>query len=219
MTKISAISCLSDRVEHPQVQEQTGQDLPQQLWLFLPSLANSGISLSKTFWNSHNRVKFIGINCSSSHKISQTHFFFQMCQRQHEGCTHQWTDPQNKLILVGKKGNARSEVWASVRKFFEPHEHENQILWQRFLILNHYFTKGKKNLKRREVSSILQWQQVPTCFGNSWQHSFQGFPSHVEFGAQIWARWAAEVHFGFFCVCVYLKHNRKHGQQSLLLIA
>lgn len=145
--------------------------------------------------------------------------FSQMCQRQHEGCTHQWTDPQNKLILVGKKGNARSEVWASVRKFFEPHEHENQILWQRFLILNHYFTKGKKNLKMREVSSIHQWQQAPTCFGNSWQHSFQGFPSHVEFGAQIWARWAAEVHFGFFCVCVYLKHNRKHGQQSLLLIA
>lgn len=91
--------------------------------------------------------------------------FSQMCQRQHEGCTHQWTDPQNKLILVAKKGNARSEVWASVMKFFEPHEHENQILWQRFLILNHYFTKGKKILKGGRFHPYTSGNKYPHALG------------------------------------------------------
>lgn len=130
--------------------------------------------------------------------------FSQMCQRQHEGCTHQWTDPQNKLILVAKKGNARSEVWASVMKFFEPHEHENQLLWQRFLILNHYFTKGKKNLKRREVSSILQWQQVPNVL---WEFMATLLP-RFSFPCWIWCPnlstlGSRSALWLFLCLCLF----------------
>ncbi|KAI1232311.1 hypothetical protein IHE44_0006764 [Lamprotornis superbus] len=84
-------------------------------------------------------IGYLYIRLAKIYWVSQTASFKQTkrlpnqktCPRQHKGCTHQWTDPQNKLILVGKIGNAKNstEVTADVAGSADQHCRSSHTLW------------------------------------------------------------------------------------------